>query len=272
MQKYIVSKGWEGFGDRIQCLSNCIVFSLRFNRILFVDWTDTIWKEGFYRYFHFDNIAFTKDITEITETKTVHPEFWKHKLMLPANKWMYAMKEQLVIDPSKTYNFEDVWVHPGIGYREFDMGRLARYMRINPEIASLIYTEPINDPVVHLRGTDRKFKEEDWQELRKQAPIAHVLSDDASLIKRWLSESPESTVISNPKENITHFTIDVNKHEMNLALLKEFFILASAPVAFALNKESVFFRMARILGKCEDYPKMWPKNTIKARSSIEHTM
>lgn len=261
MQKYLISKGWEGFGDRIQCLSNCVVISLRYNRILHVDWTDTIWKEGFYKYFHFVNLETINDINLISQSKSVFPSFWQHKLILPANKWMYAMKDQLVIEPSKTFNFEDVWVHPGIGFREYDMGRLARYLRINPEIAHLIYLEPIKEPVVHLRGLDRNFSEKDWQELRLQAPKAHVLSDDISLIERWISESPESTVISSPIKDVSHFSIDgVNKHEMNLALLKEFFILASATTAYALNKESTFFRMARILGKCSDFKNMWPEN------------
>ena len=262
MQKYLISKGWEGFGDRIQCLSNCIVMSQRYNRTLYVDWTDTIWLEGFYRYFHFDGLEYTNDLKTIGQHLPVYPHYWKHKLMLPGNLWMYDMKDQLTFDPSKTYNFEDVWVHCGIGYREYNIVRLAQHLRINSDITPLVYTEPITDlPVVHLRGTDRNFSVDDWQRLRTVAPIANVLSDDTTLIERWMNDSPESIVISNPKPNTTHYTVDgVDKHQMNLALLKEFFIIASAKTAYPLNNDSLYFKMARMLGSCPDYKSMFVKN------------
>jgi hypothetical protein len=174
---------------------------------------------------------------------------------------MYDIKDQLTFDPSKTYNFEDVWVHCGIGYREYNMVKLAQHLRINSDITKLIYTEPITDlPVVHLRGTDRNFSDSDWKRLREQAPVAMVLSDDTTLIERWMNDSPDSIVISNPKSNTTHFSIDVDKHEMNLALLKEFFIIASAKEAYPLNNDSLYFKMARMLGSCPDYNRMFTKD------------
>ena len=261
MKKYLISKGWEGFGDRIQCLSNCIVMSQRYNRTLYVDWTDNIWSEGFYNYFHFDNIEYVSLLQDVPKQLSVYPHFWQHKLMLPANSWMYDMKDQLVFEPSKTYNFEDVWVHSGIGYREFNMIQLAKHMRINSDIVPLVYTEPITElPVVHLRGTDRNFTDDDWKRLRDVAPIAVVLSDDTTLIDRWMNDSPDSILISNPKPNVTHFSVDVDKHQMNISLLKEFFMIASAREAYPLNNDSLYFQMARMLGKCPDYTLMFTKN------------
>ena len=261
MTKYLISKGWEGFGDRIQCLSNCIVLALRYNRTLYVDWTDTIWNEGFYKYFHFNNVPSVNSLKRILHFSEVYPKYWKHKLMLPGNLWMYDIKDELVFDPSKGYNFEDVWVHCGIGYREFNMILLAKHLRVNKDIVPLVYSEPITDmPVVHLRGTDRTFTDQDWDNLLEKAPKAMVLSDDTTLIARWMKDSPDSIVISNPLLNTNHYSVNskkVNKHHMNLALLKEFFILASATTAYALNSDSQYFAMARMLGACDDYNNMF---------------
>ena len=262
MVKYIVSKGWEGFGDRIQCLSSCLVMALRFNRTLYVDWNDTIWSEGFYKYFYFEDVPYITSQKEIPNYLDVYPSFWQHKLMLPGNNWLYDMKDDLLLDPMKGYNFQDVWVHPGIGYREYNLVLLSKHMRVNKEIAKKIVTKPITDlPLVHLRGTDRKVDEYKWQELREKAPAAVVLSDDKTLIDRWMKESPKSRLFSKPKANVNHFTVkDINKHEMNLALLRDFFALASATEAHALNIESQYFIMARMLGKMPDYEKMFTGN------------
>jgi len=66
-----------------------------------------------------------------------------------------------------------------------------------------------------------------------------------------MQESLESKVFSSAKEGVTHFSTDVDKHEMNLAVLTDFFTIASAKDAYALNDESLFFSMARKFGGCE---------------------
>jgi hypothetical protein len=266
-EKYLISKGWEGFGDRLQCLSHCLVMALRHNRTLYVDWTDKIWNEGFYRYFHFDNVASVEYLHQVQQHETtdnVYPKHWQHKLMLPANSWVYDIKDQLIFDSNKEYNFHDIWVHCGIGYREFNMVLLAKHLKVNKDIVPLI-TYDIGDlPVVHLRGTDRKHQVSDLNctlnELYLKAPMANVISDDNDLIEQWMKLSPSSIVVSNPTVNINHYSIMADKHAYNIALLKEFFILASAKEAYALNEKSVYFEMARMLGQCNDYKSMFHYN------------
>lgn len=252
--KYLVVKGWEGFSDRLQCLSYAVTCALRYNRTLYVDWTDDIWGTSFYDYFYFEGLHYIDDYRKIPKTSTVHPQFWNHKLMLPAHTWVYDMKDQLVFDISKCNEFTDVWVQPGIGYREYNMPLLTKHLRVRPDIVEQIYTEPITDlPVVHLRGTDRSFTDDDWHRVRTSAQTAYVLSDDTKLIERWMSESPDSIVISKPKHDVTHFSTNIDKHQYNLDLLREFFILASASDAHALNVDSLYFKMSRIIGTCPYY-------------------
>lgn len=258
MEKYLVTKGWEGFADRLQCLSYAVTTALRYNRTLLVDWNDDIWNEGFYKYFKFVDLPYITSHTQIPKNASVTPGFWKHKLMLPNNVWVYDIKSQLEFDCKTTTEFTDVWVQSGIGYREYNMPLLTRHLRIVDDIIPLVYTEPLSDkPVVHLRGTDRQFTLDDWQRLRQLAPTAYVLSDDKKLIDRWKSESPDSIVISTPVEGITHFTTDINKHEQNIKLLREFFILGSAKEAYPLNQDSLYFNMSRMLCNSTGYKTMF---------------
>jgi hypothetical protein len=256
--KYLVTKGWEGFADRLQCLSYAVTTSLRYNRTLLVDWNDDIWHEGFYKYFKFVDLPYITSHTEIPKNATVTPGFWKHKLMLPNNVWVYDIKSQLEFDCKTTTEFTDVWVQSGIGFREYNMPLLCRHLRINDDIIPQVYTEPLTDkPVVHLRGTDRNFTDEDWVRLRQLAPTAYVLSDDTKLIDRWKSESPDSIFISNPTQGVTHFSTDVDKHSMNIQLLREFFMIASASQAYPLNNDSLYFKMARMIGDCPQYKSLF---------------
>lgn len=258
MEKFIVSKGWEGFGDRLQCLSYMVNAALRYNRTLYVDWTDAIWGMGFYRYFHFVDLPHVQTDKEAPH-KSAYPPFWKNKLMLPANEWVYDMKDELAFEPNKGLHYEDVWVHCGTGYREYDFCTLQKHLRLNDDVATEISKRLVGFdlPVVHLRGTDRGLSEESWAELRANVPIAWVISDDAALISRWLAESPESKALSIAKAGVTHYSVDVDKHEMNMAILTDFFALAYADEAYALNDKSLFFSMARLLGACTKENRMF---------------
>ena len=259
--KYLITKGWEGFSDRLQCLSYAVTCSLRYNRTLYVDWTDDIWGNSFYDYFYFEGLPYIDDYRKIPKGSSVYPHFWNHKLMLPANVWVYDIKDQLVFDISKCNDFSDVWVQPGIGYREYNIPLLLKHLRIRPDIVDSVYTEPITDlPVVHLRGTDRSFTDEDWARCRQLAPTAYVLSDDTKLIDRWKSESPDSIIISKPMADVTHFSTNVDKHQYNLDLLREFYILASAGEAYALNEKSLYFNMSRTMGSCSQYKSLFNKS------------
>ena len=41
--KFVLLKGMEGFGDRLQCLLQAILYAKSTKRILVVDWSDESW-------------------------------------------------------------------------------------------------------------------------------------------------------------------------------------------------------------------------------------
>lgn len=267
MNRYLVSKGWEGFCDRLQCLSNCINFSLTYNRILCVDWSDRIWTQGdesFYTYFCLVDLPYVESIHQIPRGLDTYPEFWKNGLGLTTDEWIHKLKDNLALNVEEGKHFEPIWVHPGVGFRRYDFNQLPKHLRLTTQTATEIkpLLARVNStlPVVHLRGTDRAFTEERWQHLRQQAPVANVLSDDARLTARWMSESPESIVLSDTMTEAKQgghklkadeiAKLGYTKHQMNIRLITDFLTIASAKEVFALNEESLFFKMSRLFGAC----------------------
>lgn len=263
--KYLVSKGWEGFCDRLQCLSHCITLALRHGHILQVNWDDRIWSHGtggFFRYFALVDLPYVTSAEEIPAGLRTYPKYWRNGLELPLDDWIYRLKRKLLLHPVKAHKLDQVWIHPSVGFRRFDHNQLVRHLRLTPEavvaVSALLESVPRNLPVVHLRGTDRKVDEEKWQALRNQIPVACVVSDDARLVERWIAESPESVVFSDTLVSNTSggHKIDpsslaqhgFDKYHMNIRLIADFLLIAAATEAHPLNVDSLFFKMARNFG------------------------
>jgi hypothetical protein len=52
--KYLIQKGFRGFGDRLRNLVMCVKIAIEQNRKIYVDWNDFYWNhtgENFYTYF-----------------------------------------------------------------------------------------------------------------------------------------------------------------------------------------------------------------------------
>ena len=273
MDRYLVGKAWEGFCDRLQCASHCIDMALHYNRILCIDWSDRIWshdERNFYSYFDLVGVPYVTSVGQIPSQLETYPAIWQGDLGRLADEWLYDRKSEIAFDATERNHHQPVWVYPGIGHRYYDFVRLHSQMRFRPEIAAEISTMiadvPTSLPVVHLRGTDRSFPDGRWEELRRAAPVAIVVSDDSALVARWLADSPGSMMVSETlAPNIagggaavgTHKTDPqmlkdqgFDKHRLNLRLLADFIVMARAPQAYAINQESLFFSMSRFFGQC----------------------
>jgi hypothetical protein len=267
MNLYLVSKGWEGFCDRLQCLSHCVSLALQCERVLYIDWEDRIWSHGdggFFRYFDLVDLCYVTSPDDIPQKLPVFPPFWTRGLGLPADEWIHKVQDEVVFDLATVTPSEPVWVHAGVGFRAYDFPLLAKHLRLSEEAVREIrplLEQAVHDlPLVHLRGTDRPVSEARWAAVRQSAPVACVISDDKALARRWLAESPQSVVLSTTlvEDKAAGHKLDakaladygLTKHVMNIRLLADFLILARAKEAHALNEESVFFQMARLFGAC----------------------
>ena len=140
--KFVVLKGMEGFGDRLQCLLQAITYAQKTKRILVVDWSDKDWthdkKINSDFYFRFKNLlffpyeTFQEYFLSNFNILSVYPEIWKDYLLDPNYEKFIWKKIFHVPGTSKEANIfwkiahwdqvdfkEDVVVMPGINWREF---------------------------------------------------------------------------------------------------------------------------------------------------------
>ena len=245
--KYMVSKGWEGLADRLQCLSYCVDIAVKYNRNLYVDWTDDLWVEGFYRYFSIAGLEETKPDT----THSTYPEFWTNAVDKSNGDWIYRIKDYVEFDILAADGDTPVWVHSGLGFRSWSMPTLAKRLKINcaDELGVLM----VHPCVVHLRGTDRSPDLAKLQTLAEQHPNAVIVSDDATCVQKWLEINPQAQVLTETlsqdgrglhQAELSNWT----RHELNLRAISDFLTISLAQEAYALNEDSLFFTMARIYG------------------------
>jgi hypothetical protein len=246
-EKWMVSKGWEGFADRIQCLSYCIDLAVKYNRLLYVDWRDSMWQEGFYRYFSVDGFD------EIPPEGEAYPEFWTNALMRSNGQWLYSIKDFVSFKIEDAHGDVPVWVHCGAETWDWNMVTLAKRLRVRC-LDELKMPDDV-EVVVHLRGTDRPPDLDRVRELAETHRNADVVSDDARCVREWLKVNPKARILTDTLAedgNAIHKDglKGKSRHELNLRAISDFMTLAFAPQAYASNEESNFYRFARIYGGC----------------------
>lgn len=276
--KYLVVKGWLGFGDRLESLKMGVKYALDNNLKIYVDWTDSIWSHGnesFYTYFKLINIPQISSLDEIPEDATVHPAFWKDNLKRPFDKELSERSKELNLDigtMSKKYN-ADVIVLSNCGQRSlyYDNKFFSNVFRvIDPRILTKVeqrnrqYSLP-GMIGIHIRGTD-KFK----NNVRRTTGVQYaavnavmegalngkpmiVVSDDKESMKIWKNYFPQSVLLSElslqqssmkGNHNLSKEELNVTKDELNVDLLVDFFTLALCSRIVVTNKDSRFSQEA----------------------------
>jgi hypothetical protein len=218
--KVLIVKGWMGFGDRLESLKMCVDYAIQHNRLLYVDWTDSIWSHGnesFYSYFAFINLPQITSLTEIPEDATVFPPFWKGKLDTPlTHEIVNTNSAELDVDifNRKAYD-EDVLVFSSIGRRNTyvaspfftDRFRVTD-IRIRTKVKERQQKYQLSTKYgIHLRGSDR-VSNLDFKVYRmRQISIRLVslgisghssvtVSDDPEYIQMWKSRFPDSPILT----------------------------------------------------------------------------
>ena len=279
--KYLVIKGWLGFGDRLESLKMGIKYALDYNLKVYVDWTDSIWSHGnesFYTYFKLVNIPQIESLDEIPADATVYPAFWKDNLKRPFDTELQNNGKKLGLDLGKIMKpyDADVIVLSNTGWRAlyYDNSFFANVFRvIDPRILSKVQQRRIqyNLPTmigIHIRGTD-KFKNSIKRSQGVQYAAVNavmegalngkpmiVVSDDTESMKIWKNYFPQSVLLSElsiqqssmkGNHNLSKEELKVTKDELNVELLVDFFTLALTSRVIATNKDSRFSQEARRL-------------------------
>lgn len=290
--KYVIHKGYQGLGDRLQALSYTLEFARRTGRLLYVDWSDVQWGQGdpangFGAYFEVcgDGVRMLRSLDEIPRGASVYPDAWKGRLAEPAGPWIHPDRAKLEVHLEQDRK-EDVVVHTTVGFRRWSGDVLGSLLRpTEPVMAALrskrmLLREPY--ACVHLRGTDRSggaapTATESCAALHAQlvgAKARHpdgiqvvVVSDDRAYVDAWTSLEPASHLATGVTTAVvcgagegTHTlgtrrleASGITKGELLMDLLTDFFVFALSNERFANNEQSTFSAMAKVVATCSPF-------------------
>lgn len=282
MPKYLVVKGWLGFGDRLEVLKMWIKYALDNKLSVYVDWTDSIWchqSETFYSYFDIPSLPRLQSLDDIPNDAKIHPPYWQGRL-----------KETMTDDHlkySKEYGLHLGTVHTNINIPEhIDVivassgGNRTLFMEskffadvfrvIHPKILERVKQRRIkynlqNCIGVHIRGTDRKKNEVQFTRKIQWMTIGAVhsgalsnmpmiaVTDDKTGYEIWKRFFPRTIMLSeesfkytNDKgnHNVSSDELTTSKDEMNIDMLVDFFTLASCNRIMTTYTDSRFYQEA----------------------------
>jgi hypothetical protein len=282
--KYLVVKGWLGFGDRLETLKMCVWYAQQHKLQIYVDWTDSIWSHGgesFYTYFNIVNMPTLKSLDDIPEDATVYPAFWKDKLKTPITQERVDAQKVNGINVNcvqkNEVRPEDVVVCSSIGMRNlfYDASFFTNCVKlIDRRIIDEVKRRSAahNLPACigfHVRGTDRVRNS-----VRRDLSIQHMalnavtagafsgkpmitVGDDNESITIWKRFFPQTVVLSSlslsntsakGNHNAKSTDLKTTKDNMNVDMLVDFFTLASCARVISTYKDSRFAHEARRLG------------------------
>ncbi len=156
--KFVILKGVEGFGDRLQCLLEAISYAKTTKRILVVDWGDTSWShdldvnsDSFFKIGDVDQFsfeAFSIYFKNSSSNLSVYPSIWKNYMLdRDYEKFIYqkifqvkSPGENIIweIATWKKKDFdEEIVIIPGCGNRSY----------IYKEFSSIIFNKWITDKI-----------------------------------------------------------------------------------------------------------------------------
>ena len=281
--KYLVVKGWLGFGDRLESLKMAVYFAIEHKLQIYVDWTDSIWSHGsetFYTYFKLVNIPVLNSLDDIPADATVYPSYWKDHIKEPLTQELIEKQKELDLNigflNAQTKTDADVIVFSSIGNRTIfaDSAFFTNVFRvINPEILAGIQerSKQVNLPQtvgIHIRGTDRlrntTARDKGIQYMAVNAMMNGafsgrsiiVVSDDAGSIEVWKRFFPQTIVFSKLSlkntlksgiHNAKAEDLSSSKNDLNVEMLTDFFTLARCERILSTCKDSRFANEARRL-------------------------
>jgi len=276
--KYLVVKGWLGFGDRMESLKMAVKYALTYNLQIYVDWRDPMWSHGsedFYTYFKLVNIPVLNSLDDIPADATYYPPYWKGNLdkHITHDFLTEHINDNLNLNKIDKPFDADVVVYSCVGFRALypDSTFFGDVFRvIDPRILTKVKEHCQAYPVssswgIHIRGTDRL---RDRRRLTSIQSIvsnvtangglnkAHmvVVSDDNEHTQIWKNYYPNSYVVSNfhkdsrkGNHNMSKDELTISKDQLNVEMLIDFFVLSKCERIFTTIKDSRYAKESRRL-------------------------
>jgi hypothetical protein len=264
----IIHKGIEGFADRLQVLSNSMEYAKLNSALLSIDWSDYWFNDDFYYYFEVLGLKTIKPADISWENKTYFPDIPLEEHQEPITKENYNKG-----DPKRLYlsgcllkRDYDILINHGATVRQQNNENLIRGLRFTPALKNVISAVikklniigPDSFPLIHLRGTDRRYgkKIDDILfPIRKQIKKhnykkCYCVYDDKALYDR-LGDFIEILPIEHEytkkidSHDGSHAQVLKNKRGFNIDMLLDFCLIASASKFHSCSAKSYFNNVAR---------------------------
>jgi hypothetical protein len=278
-QQILVVKGWEGFADRLQALSHCINYCIKYKAAICIDWRDYMWgqgKEDFSDYFEIVGIPVVPlsiVLSRVTAGASINPPAYTYELLRePPSQVIHFPEFSSKIDNSCPKQEGDIIIHNSKGIRMWHLSNLIQNFRIVPAIRPQIIQQlsglQIPYTSIHLRGTDRKtettiaYVNGAYVVLPPHAKVrSYVITDMRILAEEWIEKHPETRYVNEnapvlkipPGTQGTHMLAaevlefyGITKKELNLNTIADFLVIAFASWG-AGHGESTFTKLASFL-------------------------
>ena len=271
--KYLLVKGWCGFADRLQCISAAMTYTKKHNRVMCIDWTDSIWK-GQTPDMNFDTFfditceglqtVPLSDLLSKQNELSVYPSIWKGQLDKKPDIYMYEKPYQINLDSDPVHE-EDVIVYTSTELRTYHHDNITKCIRIKEpyrtRIRNSVDMYKNYKTVVHLRGSDRVKPDqyEEYIQSNFDSKMKHksdeevlIVSDTEPLFKYFQEKYPKSMVrtpsssytsSSDPTKTL-HQDGNIDKIDFNTQTLIDFFIIMYAENCIRDDK-SLFSSVSR---------------------------
>ena len=271
--KYLIVKGYLGFGDRLESLKMCVAYAQKHNLQIYVDWRDPMWSHGtedFYTYFNLLMSSFK--LEDIPEDATYYPAYWKGHLdehvtydFLTAHK-----DDNLTLNILNKPFDADVLVYACNGNRMLYpdssfFGNVFRVVdqRILTRVRQHSQAYPLQTSWgIHIRGTDRLRSHK--RMVSVQSIVGQVtcnggmnkshmviVSDDKENAQIWKNFYPQSYLVSSfvtdsikGNHNLSKGDLGVSKDQLNVDMLVDFFVLSKCERVFTTVKDSRYAQEA----------------------------
>ena len=289
-EMYVLVKGAEGFGDRMQCLLQAVRYAKRTARALVVDWRDDHWchdgRAGFEEFFTLIGVrsASIADLAyALDDAPTVFPARWTASAAVEPTRVADLYAHDAFSEPEQCT--AKCVVHPGVKYRAWRCAD-ASHVRARPWLAARVARvfAGLSGPytAVHLRGGDRLARRvaetgishaEYVASLRArvgQSETVVLVSDDAGLVAEYTRQCvaagapvPRVSGLTPPAECVaradagTHLARPADLRSCPWLTKRELnanavcdFVVLSHAARVVADGESLFSQMAR----CVAYP------------------
>lgn len=180
MNKYIILKGAEGFGDRLQCLLQAIGYCIKTKRTLVVDWRDPDWYHDetnrVDRYMNISGVdtmtieQFRDQIKEY-QNMSVVPSRWSGDMLLNPEFHKHMYNSEYHLEPSNNVLFdisngrrpdfdEQIVVSPGVKERSWHY-EYSKNLQFSECVRSAVESVKTPDKkqynVLHMRGGTQQW-------------------------------------------------------------------------------------------------------------------